>query len=50
MISKIIDIYLIKEIYCQFFVNMKIYLKEINVQYLIAIRIEDDQHRTSLEM
>ena len=46
----IIDIYLIKEIYCQFFVNMKIYMKEINVQCLIAIRIEDDQRRTSLEM
>ena len=41
MIFKIIDIY---------FVNMKIYMKEINVQCLIAIRIEDDQRRTSLEM
>ena len=55
---KIIDMYLIKEIYCQFAVKrLQIYFSKyenifegINVKGLVAIRIEDDHRRTSLEM
>ena len=49
MISKIINIHLIKEIYCQFREYRNIF-EEINLEGLITIRIKDEQRPTSLEI
>ena len=46
MISKIIDIYLIKEIFREY----RNIFEEINLEGLITIRIKDEQRPTSLEI